>query len=402
MKPTLLWKIGFLFVFLISLPNAVQAAADAAYKEGNNAEAFQNEYIAQQADKLGLEEVTKFWDDIINKYGGWLPESQKGSLIDYISGEKKFSLKEWITGICKFLFYEIIANGKLLGTIILLTVFSALLKHLQNAFEGTTISKVSYSILYMVLVILALNSFQVASSYAMEAIRGMTNFLLALIPLLIALMASSGGIASAAFFHPITVFLMNGSGILIEKIVLPLLLLSTLLFLVSTMTDHYKVTHLAKLLRNISIGLIGTFLTIFLGVISVQGASSAVADGIALRTTKLVAGNIIPVLGKMFTDAADTIVSASMLLKNIVGIFGLVILLFIAVFPAIKILAVAFIYKFAAAILQPLGEGEVISCLDIISKSIIYIFAALLLVSFMFFLSITVIIAASNVTMMVR
>lgn len=67
-----------------------------------------------------------------------------------------------------------------------------------------------------------------------------------------------------------------------------------------------------------------------------------------------------------------------------------------------KVLAIAFIYKFAAAVLQPLGPGEIISCLDIISKSIIYILAALILVSFMFFLSITVIIAASNVTMMVR
>jgi stage III sporulation protein AE len=90
------------------------------------------------------------------------------------------------------------------------------------------------------------------------------------------------------------------------------------------------------------------------------------------------------------------------LLKNTVGIAGVAILLIIAAFPAIKILMIAFIYKFAAAILQPLGGGPIISCLDIISKSIIYVFAALAIVSLMFFLSITVIIAAGNLTMMVR
>jgi stage III sporulation protein AE len=66
------------------------------------------------------------------------------------------------------------------------------------------------------------------------------------------------------------------------------------------------------------------------------------------------------------------------------------------------VLTLAFIYKLAAALLQPIGGGPVISCLSIISKSVIYIFAALAVVSLMFFLCLTVIITASNVTMMVR
>ena len=86
------------------------------------------------------------------------------------------------------------------------------------------------------------------------------------------------------------------------------------------MSDHYKVTQLAQLLRNLSIGLLGMFLTVFLGVISVQGASAAVTDGITIRTAKFVTGNFIPVIGRMFTDATDTVISASVLLKNTVGI----------------------------------------------------------------------------------
>ncbi|MDX7255030.1 stage III sporulation protein AE, partial [Klebsiella pneumoniae] len=86
------------------------------------------------------------------------------------------------------------------------------------------------------------------------------------------------------------------------------------------------------------VGLLGTFLTVFLGVISVQGASAAVSDGMAIRTAKFVTGNFIPVLGRMFTDATDTVISASVLLKNTVGIIGVAILLLIAAFPAIKVL----------------------------------------------------------------
>lgn len=364
---------------------------------------IQTEGIAkEQLDALNIDELQRFWEDILTEYGGFLPESQKGNLYEFISGEKEFSLKAWLKGILQFMFHEFLANGKLLGSLVLLTIFSIFLQTLQNSFEKSTISKVAYSIVFMVLIIIALNSFHIVLDYTNETVSKMIHFILGLIPLLLALIVSSGGFVSAAFFHPVILFLMNTSGMFIQYIVLPLLMLSALLSIVSILTDHYKVTQLAGLLRNWSIGLLGLFLTVFLGVISVQGAATAVTDGVTLRTAKFMTSNFIPVIGRFFTDATDTVISASLLLKNTVGIAGVAIVLLIAAFPAVKILLIAFTYKFAAAILQPLGGGPVISCLDVISKSIIYVFAALSIVSFMFFLCITVIIAAGNLTMMVR
>ncbi|WP_144476367.1 stage III sporulation protein AE [Cytobacillus oceanisediminis] len=399
MKQRLQFILGILLIQLFFFIPGVQA-------EGNEPEinpvVTPDKIARAQLEDLNIDELKGFWEDIINKYDGYLPESQKGSLYDFISGEKKFSLKEWFKGIVNFAFHEFIVNGKLLGSLILLTIFSMFLQALQNSFEKSTISKVAYSIVFMVLIIIALNSFHVVVDYTNDAIGTMIQFILALIPLLLALMATSGGLISAAFFHPVILFMMNTSGMFIQYVVLPLLFLSTLLSIVSILSEHYKVTQLASMLRNWSVGLLGILLTVFLGVISVQGASSAITDGVTVKTAKFITGNFVPVIGRVFTDATDTVISASMLLKNTVGIAGVAILLIIAAFPAIKILMVAFIYKFAAAILQPLGGGPVITCLDIISKSIIYVFAALGIVSLMFFLTITVIIAAGNLTMMVR
>lgn len=98
-----------------------------------------------------------------------------------------------------------LANGKLLGTLILLTIFCVILQLLQNAFQQSTVSKVAYAIVYMVLIILALNSFHVAVNYASEAIQTMTSFILALIPLLLALLASSGS-RLRSFFTPLFYF----------------------------------------------------------------------------------------------------------------------------------------------------------------------------------------------------
>ncbi|WP_369902665.1 stage III sporulation protein AE [Bacillus manliponensis] len=387
-------KFGMRMLFAVflffSLPIVVQASP------------IEQKVVDEQLEKLGIEDVKQYWDDVITKYGGYLPESQKGSFMEFVKGEKEFSIKEWMIGLLKYLFHELIANGKLLGTLIMLTIFSALLQSLQSAFAKSSVSKIADAVVYMVLIIFALNSFYVVMTYARETIQTMVDFVLALLPILLALIATGGGIVSVSFFHPIIVFLMHTSGLLMNYIVLPLLLLATILSIVSTMSDEYKVTKLAKLLQNVSVGVIGIFLTIFLGVLSVQGTATAVADGIAVKTAKFVTGNFIPVVGRMFTEAADTVISASALLKNTVGIVGVVILLLIVAFPAIQIFCIAFIYKFAAAVLQPVGSNSIIQCLDIIGRSIIYVFASLAIVSFMFFLSITIIIAAGNITLMMR
>ncbi|MEF7555754.1 stage III sporulation protein AE [Bacillus thuringiensis] len=383
-------KLLFACFLFFSLPVVVQASP------------VETNVVDQQLDKLGIEDVKQFWDGLVTKYGGYLPESQKGSFMEFVKGEKEISIKEWMLGLLKYLFHELVANGKLLGTLIMLTIFSALLQSLQSAFSKSSVSKIADAVVYMVLIIFALNSFYVVMTYARETIQTMVDFILALLPILLALIATGGGVVSVSFFHPIIIFLMNTSGLLMNYIVLPLLLLATILSIVSTMSDQYKVTKLSKLLQNVSVGIIGIFLTIFLGVLSVQGTATAVADGIAVKTAKFVTGNFIPVVGRMFTEAADTVISASGLLKNTVGIIGLVILCLIVAFPAIQIFCIAFIYKFAAAVLQPVGGGAIIQCLDIIGRSIIYVFACLAIVSFMFFLSITIIIAAGNITLMMR
>ena len=82
---------------------------------------------------------------------GFFLKAKKGVCMILSREIKKFSFKEWSQGILKFVFHEFVANGKLLGSLILLTVFSMFLQSLQNAFEKSTVSKVAYSIVYMVL-----------------------------------------------------------------------------------------------------------------------------------------------------------------------------------------------------------------------------------------------------------
>ncbi|UPM55723.1 stage III sporulation protein AE [Gottfriedia acidiceleris] len=384
-------KVFLLFFTLFFLvPRIVQAAPPPA------------EIVNEQIQKLGIDEVQQYWDEVVHQYGGFLPESQKGDFIQFIKGEKKFSLQEWFIAFAKYIFFELLSNGKILGILIMLVIFSSLLQSLQNAFEKSTVSKIADNVVFLVLVVFALNSFYVATQATQDAITVMIDFLRALIPILLALIATSGGVISVGVFHPILIFLMHTSGLLVTYFVLPLILVSTILSIVSIINDELKVTKLATLIRNVAVGVLGIFLTIFLGVLSVQGLTTAVSDGVAVKTAKFVTSNFVPVVGKVFADVTDTVISASLLLKNTVGIVGLVTLLAIVVFPAIKILVLALIYKFSAAILQPVGSKNIISTIDTIGKSVTYLFVCLSIVSLMFFLSMTLIIAAGNIVVMFR
>ncbi|MFD1707027.1 stage III sporulation protein AE [Siminovitchia sediminis] len=389
----------FYFCFvMVLIPSTVYAEQQGDPSSNDVMTKMMNE----QMEQLGLDELSQFWEEVMGEYGGYLPESQRGTLMEFLKGEKDFSVREWLRGIGAYAIQEITVNGKLLGMLLLLTVFSAFLQSLHTAFEKGTVSKVAYAVVFMVLIIIALNSFRVTVDYAVTAIDTMSQFIYALIPLILALIASSGGITSAAFFHPVLLFLIQTSGLLIQAVVLPLLFMSLLLSIVSSLNENYKVTHLAGLLKKAGIGVLGVFMAVLLGVISLQGTASAVADGVAIRTAKYVTGNFVPIVGRMFTDAADTVLTASILIKNTVGLAGVGIILLIAAFPAVKILVIVLVYKLAGALLQPIGDGPIISCLQTISNCMMYVFASLAIISFMFFLTITIVITSGNITMMIR
>lgn len=382
----------FLLFIVVSLSFPKQVLADTPAQN----------FVNQQLQQLNLDDIQTFWNSVVDQYNGFLPESEHMTFLDFLKSDKQGLIREWTSGALRYVFHELIVNGKLLGTLILLTVLSMILQTIQNAFEHRAVSKVAYAVVYLVLIILTLNSFRVAIDYTTTAVQSMSHFLLALMPMIFALMASSGGAASVTLFHPMIIFLINTSGWLISSIILPLLFMSALLLIVSTLTEHYKVTQLANLMRNLSIGGLAGFFAIFLGVMSVQGAATAISDGFLVRTAKFVTGNFVPVVGRMFTDAADTVFGASVLVKNTIGIAGLFILVGLIAFPAIKVFVLALIYNLAAAILQPLGGGPIIECLGIMAKSMVFIFAALAIVSMMFFLALTIIIASGNLSLMVR
>jgi len=368
-----------------------------------SAEGEGDNWIQRQAKELPTDQVETYWQQLMKEYGGFFPDQKLPSFMDMLlQQDQSFSLKAGLSGLMRYMWHEVLYNGHILVTIVLLSIFSMILETLQTAFERKQVSKVAYSICYMVILVLAINSFHVAITYATNAISGMIDFMMAMVPLLFTLLASLGNAVTVTVTHPLVVFMVHAVGTAVHTVVFPLLFFSAVLHIVSSLSDKYKLTQLGNLLRTVSMALLGVLLTVFLGVISVKGIAGSVADGVTLRAAKYLTGNFVPVVGKVFADATDTVISASLLVKNSIGLVGVIILLFLCAFPAIKIITLALIFNLAAAVMQPLGDSPVISCLETIGKSMLYVFAALAAVGMMFFLAITIMLTAGNITVMMR
>ena len=235
-----------------------------------------------------------------------------------------------------------------------------------------------------------------------EAIKQMVVFMQLLLPSLITLLAAMGGLTSSALFQPLILGALSAISSIIKDMILPLVFISAIIGIISKISPRVQISRLASLIRQAATAIIGISLTVFIGIMSIQGITAAKVDGVTLRTAKFAVDKFIPIVGGFLSDAVDTVIGCSMLLKNAIGVVGLIALFIICIIPIIKIIALIIVYKIASVLIEPIADSRIVECLDEISKSLTLIFASVASVAIMFFIAITIIISAGNMTVMLR
>ncbi|MCR4442224.1 MAG: stage III sporulation protein AE [Peptococcaceae bacterium] len=359
--------------------------------------------VEKQKKALDLRELEEFICQVDREVGSYLPELSLSKMIDsFKKGEFSFSPQEVVSKIIKLFVFELTANLTLLGKLLIIAVVCSILINLQSAFEGGTVARLACFVCLAALITIALGSFNLAVKTGLGSISKMVGFMKLLLPVLLVLLTAVGGLTSTALLQPFLMVFLSVMGVFIQGVIFPLIYLTAMISIVNSISDRFKVTRIASLIRQLAKAGIGLVLTLFIGVVTVQGAAGAVIDGVTLRTAKFMTGAFVPVAGSMFADALDAVMGGSLLLKNAVGLTGVLVLGAIALFPVIKILAIAVIYRLAAALLQPLGDTLVADALEDMAGSLFLVFAAVASVAIMFFMTIAVIVGTANFTVMLR
>ncbi|OAT86538.1 stage III sporulation protein AE [Desulfotomaculum copahuensis] len=301
-----------------------------------------------------------------------------------------------------YLFKEVVANAALLGKLVILAMICVVLQNLTAAFDRGTTGQLTQTVTFLMLVTIAVGSFALAVNTGRDVVDKMVGFMQALLPVLLTLLVALGGVASAAVFHPVLLGGLTLIGTLIKNIVLPLVFFAAVLGLVSNLSPRFKISNLAGLLKTAAMGLLGIFGTVFLGLLAVQGVAGAVGDGVVLRTAKFSLDAFVPVVGGMFSDALEAVISSALLIKNAAGLAGVVAIFAIMALPLIKLISLALIYKLAGALVQPVGDAPVVDCLNDLGNSVITVFAVVATVGLLFFFAIAIVVAMGNLTVMLR
>jgi stage III sporulation protein AE len=295
------------------------------------------------------------------------------------------------------LFWEAcMAHVPIVGSLCFVILLSLLLETTQSLFERNVVHKLVQQILFLASIGILVGSVQSVFRSAGRAVEMMVAFMEAMIPVFLTLMASLGNVVTVTLVHPVLVTAIELIGHLVAYLIFPMLMIAILLQLVSMLSGPYSFTHLAGLFRRVAIMVLGIVLSIFLGVTSIQGLAGAASDGVALRTSKSILSQFIPGVGRAFAEATDTAIGASLLMKNTVGISGLVVIIWLCVLPALKIAAVSFLYNASAAVLQPLGNHPILGHLQALSRTLLFLMACVLAIGFLFFFCMTILIAAGN------
>lgn len=356
-----------------------------------------------QLSELEMSKLEEFVDHLNSEIEGAVPELKfKEMITQLVKGDLDWQVSDIFLGLLKFFFKEVVANASLLGKLVVLAVICAVLQNLMSSFEKGTTGKLAYAVSYMALISLAVGTFTLAVNIGREAVDNMVHFMQALLPLLLTLLAAMGGVASTAIFHPIIFGSITAVGTIIKVIVFPLIFFSAVLSILSNLSEKFQVSRLADLMKTVAMSVLGLCSTVFLGILAIKGVAGSVTDGVAIRTAKFATDAFIPVVGGMFSDALDAVIGSSLLIKNAVGIAGVIIIFVLTILPMIKIFAVAFIYKLAGALIQPVGDKQMADCLTGLGKSLISIFAAVATVGLLFFFAITIVVGMGDLMTMLR
>lgn len=329
----------------------------------------------------------------------FMPELQLKELLSQTRSGHGFNWRAVTNGLVRYFFREVVAGSKLLGQLLIIVVFAALLSALEQSFQVQGTVRIAQALMFMIIMAIAIQSFNVALSTGKNAISNMVSFMQALLPILFTMLVASGAVASTALLHPFLLATITILGTLTQDIVFPLLYLSAVLNLVTYVVPEINVGRLASFISGACATLLGIILCVFVGVSAVQGAAAKVADGVSIRSAKFLAASFIPVVGKLFSDALEAVVGYSAVLQTAVSTVGMLLLLFLCAFPLLKILALIFVYKLAAALAEPIADTRVARCLGGLGNSLGLIFATVGVVALLFFLALTALVGLGNLSL---
>lgn len=304
--------------------------------------------------------------------------------------------------IIKLLGKEVSSSLKILISILVIIVIHGILKAITDGLENNSVSQIIYFVQYILIVTLIMSNFSEIIKLVKDTANDLVGFINVLIPLLLTLMVYTGNIITSTVIEPIVLAISNFVGNIIADVLIPIVLIIVTFSIVSKVSERVQVEKLSKFLKSGVVWFLGIVLTVFVGVVSLEGTLSSSVDGVTAKTAKAAVSTVIPVVGKILGDVVDSVLGCGVILKNAVGFVGVIVILSICIIPIIKIGTLSIIYSLASAVVQPIADEKIVKLLDEMSGVFKLLLGILCALSVILIIGITMVVKISNSGMMYR
>lgn len=297
---------------------------------------------------------------------------------------------------------ETIGSIRTIASIMIVIIIHSILKSISEGLDNKGIAQVSYYVQYILIVTLIMSNFAEIITMVKDSVSNLVSFSNTLVPILITLVLTTGNVVSANLLQPILLLMITFIGNFISNIIIPVILASTVLGIVSKISNYIQLDKLSKFFKSSVVWILGIILTLFVSLLSLEGSLSSSVDGITAKTAKAAVSSFIPVVGKILGDAVDTVIGCTSILKNAVGIVGVIVIIGICITPIIKLVLLMLTYYIGSAICEPIADEKIVKLLGQMGDTFKVLLAILCTLSVMLIIGTTLVMKISNSGLMYR
>lgn len=337
-----------------------------------------------------LNEVMGQQDNSVGNFSFW------GLMKELVTGNLKGILGQAGAGIRNTLFSEVDRGGRMLFQVAAIGIIGAVFSNVSSVFKGGQISDTGFFVTYLLLFTCLAASFAASLQVAAQVLEQILQFMRLLMPAYFMSVAFSGGSMSALALYEGMLGAVTLVQWLCSTALLSMVKIYVLMVLGSHVVKEALLTRLTDLLEQAVQWSLKTLTGLVVGFHLIQAMILPYADAAGQAGFKRLL-EIIPGLGQGAGAMAQMVLGSGVLIKNTMGAAAVVVLVVITVIPIIKLMVLMVLYQCVAAVMQPICDKRVVSCVSGVSKGHRLLIQIVLYSMFLFMISIAITCASTNV-----
>lgn len=217
-----------------------------------------------------------------------------------------------------------------------------------------------------------------------NALNQGAEFMLVFVPVFAGILAAGGTAGSAVCYQTAVIALADGVMQVITHVLLPFCTMGFALAIVDAVSPSVSVNGLLTLSKKVTTWVLGLFMSIFLGVLSMQNWITGSVDTAATKTTKYVISNFVPVVGSAVSDAYTAVRSSLQILRSTTGVIGIAAICILFLPPLVQLLLYRGVVAIGTAAAELFGTQRLLRLLRGTQQVLAIAFALLVCFGVMF------------------